>query len=416
VIDFVLRLNWSDVPADIRSRIVSLLRDLVAVSLAGRVTPTATIAAKYAATQHAGDAATLLFDRRRASAPGAAFANGVLANALDFDDGHRLVKGHPGANVVPAALAAAEVAGATKEELLTAIAVGYEVAIRAGIALHARSPAYHASGAWGALGAAAAAARLLGLDEQQARHSLGLAEYHAPIAPILRSVGDPAMTKDACGWGAFIGVSSALLAGEGFTATASEFEQRPAADFGESWCIRDVYVKQFPCCRWSHPAIAASLALRAEAKLEPREIVGVRVRTFSEAAALARRLPVTTEEAQYSLVWPVAVALAHGDFSVEHVLERALSEPLAVELVSRVEVEVDPDFSSAFPARRLASVTVETSAGPAYSSEPTEPPGEADDPDWAALIEAKFDRFAARAIDELPAVARRAVYETGGLS
>lgn len=132
VIDFVLDLAWSDVPAEIRSRITSLLRDFIAVSLAGRVTPTAQIAADYAVAQHAGEAATVLFDGRRASAPGAAFANGVLANALDFDDGHRLVKGHPGSNVVPAAVAIAEQVDATEEDVLAAIAVGYEIAIRAG--------------------------------------------------------------------------------------------------------------------------------------------------------------------------------------------------------------------------------------------------------------------------------------------
>lgn len=407
MIDFVLDLAWSDVPAGIRSRITSLLRDFIAVSFAGRVTPTAQIAADYAVGQHAGEAATLLVDGRCASAPGAAFANGVLANALDFDDGHRLVKGHPGANVVPAALAVAEQTGARPEELLAAIAVGYEVAIRAGIDLHGRSTEYHASGAWGALGAAAAAVRLLGLDERQARHSLGLAEYHAPMAPVLRSVADPAMTKDACGWGAFIGVSAALLAQNGFTATSSELLERgQATDVGERWCVGDVYVKKFPCCRWSQPAIEASLTLRAETDLRPGEVVRVSVRTFAEAAVIARRPPTTTEEAQYSLVWPVAVALAHGDFSVGHVLEPGLSDPLARDLLSRIEIEVEPTFSSAFPARRLATVTVEMSGGLSSSSSPTEPPGEADDPHWADIVDAKFKRFAAHAENDLPRVAR----------
>ncbi len=415
MIDFVLGLTWSDVPPDIRSRIASLLRDFIAVSLAGRETPTAEIAAHHAATEHAGDDATLLFDGGRASAPGAAFANGVLANALDFDDGHRLVKGHPGANVVPAALAVAELTGATPQELLTSVAVGYEIAIRAGVDLHRRSTEYHASGAWGALGAAAAAAHLLEFDEREARDSLGLAEYHAPIAPVLRSVSDPAMTKDACGWGAFIGVSSALLARNGFTASSSELLERGSAtDVGERWCVGDVYVKKFPCCRWSHPAVEASLTLRAETDLRPGEIVRVIVRTFAEAAVIARRSPMTTEEAQYSLVWPVAVALAHGDFSVEHVLEPGLADPLARDLLSRVEIEVDPTFSSAFPARRLATVTVEKSEGLSSSSSPTEPPGESDDPHWAEIVEAKFRRFAAHAENDLPRVAR--AYCEGGRS
>lgn len=173
----------------------------------------------------------------------------MLANALDFDDGHRLTKGHPGVVVIPAALAIAESTHPTVDELRTAIIVGYEVAIRAGLDLHARSLEYHASGAWGALGAAAAAGRLLGLDETRMRHALGLAAYHAPIAPIMRSVADPAMTKDACGWGTLVGVSSASLARDGFTALASDVAA--GADLGVRWHLLDIYVKTFPCCRFA---------------------------------------------------------------------------------------------------------------------------------------------------------------------
>ena len=93
------------------------------------------------------------------------------------------------------------------ERFLAAVAVGYQVAIRAGVALHARDPAYHASGAWGAVGAAAAAASLLALPADAVRDAIGLAEYHAPIAGIMRSVAEPAMTKDACGHGAWLGTT-----------------------------------------------------------------------------------------------------------------------------------------------------------------------------------------------------------------
>jgi len=397
---FILELAWADMPSDVRSRVASLLRDFVAVSLAGRVTPTARVAVEYAASQHPGEAATSLFDGRRLAPTGAAWSNGVLANALDFDDGHRLTKGHPGANVIPAALAVAEAVGATLDQFLAAVTVGYEVALRAGIDLHARSCEYHASGAWGALGAAVAAARLLGLDPVQTGHALGLAEYHAPIAPVLRSVHDPAMTKDACGWGAFLGVSSALLAQRGFTAASSSFAN---TDLGSGWHVRDVYVKKFPCCRWSHPAIEAALVLRSEAQLEPHRVSKVRLSTFAEAAAIARRQPETTEEAQYSLVWPVSVALAHGDFSVQHVLEPALGDPAASRLASLVEVDVDPAFSAAFPARRFAVVTVESVDGVVYRSGATEAPGEPEDPGWAEIVQRKFEAFG----DELSTVALR---------
>jgi 2-methylcitrate dehydratase PrpD len=396
--EFILELTWADVPANVSRRIGFLLRDFTAVTLAGRVAPTSRLAAEYAATQHAGDAATVLFDGRRVATTGAAWANGVLANALDFDDGHRLVKGHPGANIIPSALAIAEAVGATLDDLLAAITVGYEIAVRAGIDLHARSREYHASGAWGAVGAAAAGARLMHIDSVRARHALGLAEYHAPIAPTMRSVAHPAMTKDACGWGAFVGTSAVLLAAEGFTSVSSYFvdlADEASSDLGKRWHVSDLYVKKFPCCRWSHPAIEAALRLRDLSEIDSHQIARVKVRTFAAAAALSRRRPRTTEEAQYSLVWPLAIALAHADFGVEHILATAFEDAHACELTERIEVEVDPVFESAFPDVRLAQVVVETIDGHSHLSAVTEAPGEPDDACWANIVDAKFRRFAA---------------------
>jgi len=395
--EFVGRLRWTDVPEPVRVRVEALVRDFAAVTCAGAVTPTARIAAQYAMHQHAGHQASLLYNGARVSSTGAAWANGVLANALDFDDGHRLVKGHPGAMVIPAALAIAESIEAPREEVLAAITVGYEVAVRAGIALHERETDYHGSGAWGAVGAAAAGARLLRLDPTQVGHAFGLAEYHAPMAPVMRSVADPAMTKDACGWGAMAGTSSALLAASGFTATdclALDAIGAFPARLGEHWYAADMYIKAFPCCRWSQPAISAALVLHAEHDLDPDTINRVTVRTFAAATGLSQRPPTTTEQAQYSLVWPVAAALISGEFGVAQVLAPALSDHLIHGLASRVEVQVDPVLEAAFPGLRRAAVTVETSNGGRYSSELTEAPGEPDDPQWGNLVASKFTRYA----------------------
>jgi len=394
--DFVLGLQWGDVPATVRRKIGFLLRDFVAVSVAGRATPTAAIAADYAAAEHAGEAASSFFDSRRVGCTGAALANGVLANALDYDDGHRLTKGHPGSNVISAASAVAEAAGAPLDELLAAIAVGYEIAIRAGIALHSRGD-YHASGAWGGLGAAAACARLLHLRPEQLAHALGLAEYHAPDAPIMRSVGEPAMTKDACAWGAFVGATSALLAARGFTALSSTLALE-AEDLGDRWHVVDVYVKKYPCCRWSQPAIEAALVLRAEHDLDAEKIDRVEVRGCAALTGLFAGRPRTTEEAQYSVAWPVAVALERGGFGVDDVLD-----PVGGALTERTMVVVDPELDRLFPARRLVAVSIER-GGTTLRSQPFEARGEPDDPEWEALVAAKFDRHARGALGPQDAI------------
>ena len=208
-----------------------LLLDSAAVIEAGRTAPAALIAADHASEVHGGDAATALLDGRRLSVPGAAWANGVLANVLDSTTATASRRAIPAPIVIPAALAAAESVGASATQFLEAVLVGYEVAIRAGILLHGREAQYHASGAWGSLGVAVASGRLLGLDPPQLRHAVGIAEYHAPIALMTRAVADPAMTKDTCGWGGMIGTSAALLARRGFTGLDSEF-MLTAGDLG----------------------------------------------------------------------------------------------------------------------------------------------------------------------------------------
>lgn len=385
---FIGGLVLDDVPAAVRRRVGLLLADMAAVCAGGRRAPASAIAADHGQVLGGGDDATVLLDGRRLGATGAAWANGVLANALDFDDGHRLTKGHPGAVVIPAALAAAQLADADADALLAAIVVGYEVAIRAGIALHARDDSYHASGAWGGLGAAAASARLLGLGADATLTALGLAEYHAPIAPIMRCCADPAMTKDACAWGAFVGVSSALLASRGFTSLRSEFVEAPADQLGTRWRVEELYVKAYPCCRWSHGAIAAALELCREHLRGGRavgEVARVRIRTFAAADGLAKVTPADTEQAQYSLVWPVAVALARGRFGVDEVLG-PFDDPDVAAVQERLEVIVDPDFTAAFPARRLTAVEIELRDGRRLEAGPVEAPGEPDDPGWEAIV------------------------------
>jgi 2-methylcitrate dehydratase PrpD len=391
--DFTLGVRWDDVPEDVRRRLAWLMLDHAAVVVAGRPAPASAIAADHASVANAGDAATALLDGRRLSAPGAAWANGVLANVLDYDDGHRITKGHPGAMVIPAALAAAEATGADLRSLMEAVTVGYEIAIRAGVRQHQREADYHASGSWGSLGAAAAAGRLLGLDAEQLGHALGLAEYHAPIALIMRSVADPAMTKDACGWGAHLGITSAMLAGRGYTALAATFlSQGKPLGFGDRWRLTETYVKRYPCCRWTQPAIAAAVAVRNGTPLRAGALESVTIHTFAAAEPLSRRRPRTTEEMQYSLVWPVAVALVDGDFGVDGVLQEFASDEVAA-VASCTELVIEEELTAAFPDRRLTRVVVRMRSGEQLDSGVVEAPGEPDDPGWEAVVEAKARRY-----------------------
>ncbi|MGW8186499.1 MAG: MmgE/PrpD family protein, partial [Desulfobacterales bacterium] len=157
-IRFIREQNWQEFAPELQHQAKRCLLDALGALIAGTETPVAKIAASIAASQFGGTQASILVRDSKASACGAVLANGFAANALDIDDGYRLVKGHLGACVLPVILTAAELTpSCTGSEFLTALIIGYEVGIRAGRIRHASYKTYHSSGSWGAIAGAAAA-------------------------------------------------------------------------------------------------------------------------------------------------------------------------------------------------------------------------------------------------------------------
>lgn len=340
--------------------------DLCGAALAGTRTPVARTVFNYVMEAYGSGPCTVIGAGRHSTAAGAALANGFAASALDIDDGYRPVKGHPGAVVFPAVLAAAEEAGSSGPGFLTALVAAYEVSMRAGLVLHNLYDYYHGSGSWGPVGGAAGAARLLGCGDEEIRHAIGIAEFHAPMTPEMRSVDHPSMLKDGIGWGAMSGISSAQLARRGFTGIPSLFDEANPAlteDLGSEYLMRSLYFKPHACCRWAQPAVEGALAATRELDVEAGEISRVRVHTFEAATRLTCAEPRTTEEAQFSLPWPVACTLIDGEAGPDQVLDGNLEDPAKRTLAGRVEMVCDPELEIEFPARALARVEVETSDG-----------------------------------------------------
>ena len=372
-IDFTLNTLWGDLPVEVQHQVKRCLLDTLGALIAGSQTPVAEIMRKTAREQFSGDQATIMVSGERASAAGAALANGFAGNALDIDDGYRPTKGHPGACALPPILAATELAGGCSgEEFLSALVIAYELGTRAGIIRHATYETYHASGSWGAIAGAAAAGRLMGLDAKQIFHAMGAAEYHAPIAPMMKGIDTPNMGKDSIGWGCMVAVLSALMARDGFTGIQSLFDDAPDAavmhSLGQQWEILNLYFKPYAACRWGQPAVAGALKIARDQRLAPEEIKHIRVRTFEAAARLPNDHPRDTEEAQYSLAFPVAAALLDGEVGPVQVLPPRLHAPELLSLVDRVSTEVAPEFDAEFPAKAPAEVVVETTHGQTFHS------------------------------------------------
>lgn len=378
-LDFLVGCCWEDLPPEVQVRSRRCLLDGLGALVAGFRTPVAAIMTRFAQAQHQGREARVLVTGERVSAVGAALVNGFAANALDIDDGHRLVKGHPGACLIPLLFPTLEVSPRpiSGRELLSALVAGYELAIRAGMIRHQTCATYHSSGSWGALAGAALVGRLWDQNRPTIRRAVGTAEYHAPIGPMMKGIETPSMGKDSIGWGCLVAMSSALLAGQGFTGIDPLFNDAPDPglmdELGVRYRILDLYFKPFSGCRWGQPALAGAIALVRAHGLTPDRIARLRVRTFAAAKALPTAHPGTTEEAQYSLVFPLAAALIDGEVGPDQVLPPRLNDPAILALSDRVEVEVDPDFEAAFPEKTLAEVIVETDSGESFSSGPMEP-------------------------------------------
>ncbi|MCT4684592.1 MAG: MmgE/PrpD family protein [Roseicyclus sp.] len=400
--DFILATTWPDVPEAARHAARLWLLDLCGVAAAGSRTKLSRLIRDHAAAQFgAGTAsARMLMDGRPVSPAGAALAGGMTIDAVDGHDGHKLTKGHVGCGVFPALLAFSEAEGALDDRaFLTALVIGYEIGTRAGIALHRTACDYHTSGAWVAVACAALGARVMGLSPAELHEAMGIAEYHGPRSQMMRCIDHPTMVKDGSGWGAMAGVSAACLARDGFTGgpavTVTGAEVADLwSDLGRRWRIHEQYFKAYPVCRWAQPAMQAVLDLRAAHGLRAADVARIEVATFHESRRLATTRPRTTEEAQYSTAYPGAVAMVRGTCDPEDIMEESFADPDIRRLAETMVITEDAGFNAAFPARRIARVTLHLSDGRALTSAETEARGDPEAPVEPAEITAKFHRYA----------------------
>jgi 2-methylcitrate dehydratase PrpD len=407
VASFVRGIAFADLPPDVALQATRCLLDLIGVAAAGTRTHASGIARSYAASQLCGrdENARMLFDGRRAGIAGAAFAGAATIDAIDGHDGHALTKGHAGVAILPALLALCD--GAKREhavdgrEFLTYLALGYEIATRAGMAQHASVPEYHCSGSWNSVGCAAVAARFLSFDEARIREALGIAEYFGPRGQILRTCDTPSMVKDGSGWGAHVGIAAAWLARDGYTGapavTVEGADAKPYwTDLGARWRIREQYFKAYPVCRWAQPAVEAALGLQRAHGFAAEDVAHISIESFGKAIALGSRCsaPETTEDAQYSLPYPVAAVLVFGHLGAEEIDVPKLADPRLRRLLGLMVLTENSEYSRLFPAERWARVEITLNDGRKLVSEPARARGNPENPLADAELRAKYFELA----------------------
>lgn len=414
--EFIVNLNYKSLPEEIAQKAKLCLLDTLGAALAGSKTPEAIIAKRLALKLHQKKEATLITGKEKVGLLEAAMANGMMAHALELDDGNRYALGHPGVSVIPTVLALAEKEKIKGKDIIPAIVAGYEVFGRIGAAGNPShlNRGFHTTGTCGTFASAAAAGRLLKLNLPKMISALGIAGSQA--AGLFAFMADGSMTKVLHpGKAAHNGLLAAYLAREGFTGPAFILEdqrgfyhaltdnynpQRILEGLGEKYEIMHTYVKYHASCRHSHAPIDALLEIRQFHPLNLADIEKVRIYTYSIAAKLISGKDVSTPiTGKMSLPYAAAVALLFGQVGLEEFKPKILQNKEVKALMEKIEVHADEELDKLIPDHRGARAEIILKDGRQLTAQVLDAKGEPENPGKENDL---YDKFRSLARTVLP--------------
>jgi 2-methylcitrate dehydratase PrpD len=407
---FAARITIDDLPPEVVSRTQLVLADCIAAIAAGAQEPEIAALVERGGALYGGGAGTPLIGRhRRAPAAFAAFVNGTAGTMLELDEGNQYARGHPGIHVVPAALAAAESLGRSGAELLVAVALGYEIGARIGIASRLRVT-MHPHGTWGTVGAALAAARLAKAPPAAIVEAINVASCLG-LATSRRTMLEGGTVRNGyAGFSNQLGLVAWSMVEAGFCGEADGLgtvygsviaeDWRPAAmvaELGLRWEIARNYFKRHACCRYNHAALDAldEIVAAAGGAIAPEQIRRIEVESYVWAAQLASQEPHNMLAAKFSLPFSIATRLVHGAASVAAFRDAARADPRVQALTRRVVVREDPALTAALPGARPARVTVHLDDGRTLTASARTNRGDTENPYPETELKAKFEELTA---------------------
>lgn len=316
---------------------------------------------------------------RSATARTAALINGTAAHTVEVDDIYREAIYHPGAPTIAAALALGQARHSSGLQFLSAVVAGYEISTRIGAALgRAHYRYWHNTGTVGTFGAAAAAASLLGLDSQRYAHALcTCATFAAGLQQAFRmdSMSKPLHAGRAAEAGllaaqaAAAGVTGSLDVIDGESGMGRAMSDAPdwrqaIATLGQDFHITHMTFKNHACCGHTFAPIDGALALQAQLGVSASDLHRIKIATYAPALDVAGNPhPTTAAQARFSIPYVVATALLHGSVRLAAFTPQRLADPKIRQLMTRIELSVDPALDAAFPGQRAARVMMESRDG-----------------------------------------------------
>ena len=402
---FACSTGFSGIPSRALERTRRVIADCLPVIAAGMQTDEMQAFAGRHLARAAAGSAWVVGARRRAAALDAALLNGTAGTWLELDEGSTQAKGHPGIQVVPAALAVAQEHGLSGEALLVAVALGYEVSSRINRAARVRE-IIHPHGTFGVIGAAVAVGRLLAFDVARMVTLLNVAAS-MPMASSYRTLADGATVRNIyTGHSGYMGQIAARLVDSGFTGerdgAATTFGQilgehfdadAVLAGLGDEWMVADGYFKLHPTARSIQTAIDALEDLMTRlppAGLAPADIARVTASTYRLAASKAQQVVTNSFGAKFSIPFAVATILYHGRSGLASFGDAAVANPVIRDLALRVEVSESAAHTAAYPQQQVCDLEVFCKDGVRYTGRCTMTKGEPGNPVTGPELERKF--------------------------
>jgi 2-methylcitrate dehydratase PrpD len=416
---FVTETHFDRIPPQALDTAKIAVLDSLGVALAGSRETSTKICAEIVRQEGGLQEAVVIGQGFKSSALQAAFANGTAVHALDYD--YSISRGgQPAAAIVPAVFSLGESLRANGRQLLEAYVVGFEVTAKmAGSLADSSEDGWHAPGILGSFGASVACAKMLGLNAAQVQMALGIAV--SMVGGVVCNFGT--MTKPLhAGLGARNGVLAAKLAQAGYTANAQALEAgmgfydvfyrglpinfEPLQELGASYDLltHGIKIKPYPCDGLTHPAIDATLKMRAEHGLTAETVesidVDVTPQTYSRVPF---HIPETGVQGKFSMSYHLARAIIDGKITLDAFTDTAVRNQNVLDLTKKIGMRIAPDLKARDRGSRPCRVTVHLKDGQTYSCYGGHAKGSRELPLTSNELKAKFFECAGRAIDKTAA-------------
>lgn len=409
---FVADLDFEQIPPRVVDVAKGLMIDWLGSALAGKGARQVEIIEGFARAMGPADGpSTVIPTRRRTSPYFAAMVNAAASHAVEQDDVHNGSVFHPATVIFPPVLAVAEAEAKTGREMLTACIAGYEVGIRVGEFLgRSHYETFHTTGTAGAVAAAAAVGKLIGLDASGLNHALGSAGTQAAgLWEFLRDAADSKQLHTARA--AANGLFAAYLTRDGFRGAAQILEGKKGmaagmsrdADptrltdgLGSRWATEETSFKWHASCRHTHPAADALQLLMRSEGLGPEDVATVVTHVHQGAIDVlgAVDIPRTVHQAKFSMGTVLGLIAVHGVADLDAFERHALADAAVARFRSKVRMALDAEVDALYPRRWVGKVSITTIDGRKLEARVDEPKGDPGNTLARQELEAKAVRLA----------------------